>query len=268
MDKTESPLVTIVIPVYKSVPDAFELFAIKRCFEILGNYAFTIVTHAELDLKYFIEVFKKHNIKFQVSFFDKNYFQDTDGYNKLMVDPNFYKKFINYKYILIYQLDAFVFSDQLLQWCDKGYDYIGAPWLNVNWVNRKAIEDKLPFIARFPWLFKLFMGKDGMVGNGGFSLRKVDSHIKYAETYSKDFDSLHFNEDIFWGKYVAAIEKDFKIPLLIEAIAFSIESDPAKGLRLLNDELPFGCHAWYKNEITFWIKVFHKNGINITALKT
>ena len=31
--------------------------------------------------------------------------------------------------MLIYQLDAYVFKDELLNWANKGYDYIGAPWL-------------------------------------------------------------------------------------------------------------------------------------------
>ena len=31
--------------------------------------------------------------------------------------------------MLIYQLDAFVFQDDLAYWCQQNYDYIGAPWL-------------------------------------------------------------------------------------------------------------------------------------------
>ncbi len=43
-----------------------------------------------------------------------------------MMDNTFYKQFLNYEYILIYQLDAFVFKDEL-NYCSQGIDYVGAP---------------------------------------------------------------------------------------------------------------------------------------------
>ena len=187
---------------------------------------------------------------------------EINGYNQLMVSPFFYEAFSGFQYLLIYQLDAFVFSDKLLTWCEKGFDYIGSPWLNIKWINRKEINRKLPFFTRSPFLFKLFKGKDGLVGNGGFSLRKIDSHIKFAKAYSVIFPSLQFNEDIFWGKYIAAKEISFKIPLLTEALSFSIENDPINAFTLLNYELPFGCHAPYKNEKNSWDIIFNKAGIN------
>ena len=185
-----------------------------------------------------------------------------------MVSPAFYEAFSAFKYLLVYQLDAFVFSDQLIEWCGKKYDYIGAPWLNVKWINKKEINKKLPLFTTITYLFKLLKGKDGLVGNGGFSLRKISSHLKFAKVYSSIFSSLNFNEDLFWGKYVAANERDFKIPLINEALSFSIENDPAGAFKILDNELPFGCHAWYKHDISFWKKIFITNGINITELRT
>lgn len=85
-------------------------------------------------------------------FFHENYFKSIDGYNKLMLSPSFYKAFSNYEYILIYQLDAWVFKDELQHWCNQKYDYIGAPIYQ----NNKLIG----------------------IGNGGFSLRKVDYCLK------------------------------------------------------------------------------------------
>ena len=35
--------------------------------------------------------------------------------------------FLEYQYMLIYQLDAFVFEDKLDYFCELGYDYIGIP---------------------------------------------------------------------------------------------------------------------------------------------
>ncbi|MCK5681152.1 hypothetical protein KAI46_10130 [bacterium] len=53
-----------------------------------------------------------------------------EAYNKLLVFPGFWDAFPSFEYMLIAQLDAFVFRDNLDEWCRKGYAYIGAPWLN------------------------------------------------------------------------------------------------------------------------------------------
>jgi hypothetical protein len=63
-----------------------------------------------------------------VESFPKRYFENIEGYNELLLSASFYERFLDTKYILIYQLDAFVFKDELQEWCDKGYDYI-APWI-------------------------------------------------------------------------------------------------------------------------------------------
>jgi hypothetical protein len=259
--------VTIGIPLYTNTVSSLELFSFIQCCKILGRYPFTIVTFKELDISLYTDKLKEYNIHYEVKYFDRSLFKDVNGYNQLMVSPAFYQSLSAFKFLLIYQLDAFVFSDQLTEWCAKGYDYIGAPWLNVKWIKKNEINKKLPFFAQIPYLFKLLKGKDGLVGNGGFSLRKISSHIKFAKVYSSVFSSLNFNEDLFWGKYVAANEIDFKIPLLQEALSFSIENDPAVGFALLTNELPFGCHAWYKNDEKIWQMIFKKAGIDISRLQ-
>ena len=75
-----------------------------------------------------------------------------------MLSSEFYRRFSKFEYILIYQLDAFVFKDQLNYWCKKGYDYIGAPWFEGFHLTKTGVN---------------IIG----VGNGGFSLRRVKTHI-------------------------------------------------------------------------------------------
>ncbi len=65
-----------------------------------------------------------------------------------MLSPTFYDAFQAYRYVLIYQLDALVFSDRLTEWCEMDWDYVGAPWLKC---------------ADSPWVGA------SRVGNGGFS---------------------------------------------------------------------------------------------------
>src|SRR4029079_3572600 len=82
-------------------------------------------------------------------------------YNRLMNIPYFYRHFLEYDYILIYQLDTFVFENNLEEWCNMNIDYVGAPWINSTWVNN--LKKKISWIDKFIY----------PVGNGGLSLRKV-----------------------------------------------------------------------------------------------
>ncbi|MEJ0030734.1 MAG: DUF5672 family protein [Bacteroidota bacterium] len=59
--------------------------------------------------------------------FAPKFFSGIAGYNRLMIDSNFYRAFLDYDYILLHHTDAFVFGTDLSQWEDKGYDNIGGP---------------------------------------------------------------------------------------------------------------------------------------------
>src|SRR5205085_10271363 len=97
--------------------------------------------------------------------FSARYFGDRVGYNRLLVSEQFYRAFADYEYILIYQLDCLVFSNNLDEWCRRGWDYVGAPWFK-SWHPRQcaSLEASEDPIDRL-----------GTVGNGGFSLRHVDN---------------------------------------------------------------------------------------------
>ena len=251
--------VCIVVPIYKSNLNGLEKISLSRVFEVLGRYPIYIIKPESLDLSFMQQQY--HDIMFES--FDDNYFRGISAYNRLMLSNDFYSRFTDYKYILIYQLDAYVFSDSLEEWCAKDYDYIGAPWL------RKPIYN-YPIISQWMSICyhtKIIMGscsKQSLynkVGNGGLSLRKVDSHIRFlaehkelVEYYINQKRHHLYNEDVFW----ATEPKDFKYPLASEAVFFAFDKYPRYCYKLTKGVLPFGCHAWYKGKMrSFW-----KNIIN------
>lgn len=165
------------------------------------------------------------------------------GYNQLLVSHGFYRFFDAYDYILIYQLDCLVFSPDLLSWCDKGWDYVGAPWTKDYW--RQPEE-----------------GWHG-VGNGGLSLRKVSSCLevlrhndtaKHLEEFRSEsgLGYQHEHEDLFWSWIAKKIRPDFLIPGPEEAIRFAIECHPSATYALTGKQLPFGCHNWVNYEPDWW----------------
>ena len=112
--------------------------------------------------------------------FDDAFFTDIHAYNTLMLSPEFYERFTAYRYILIAQLDTYIFRDELQAWCARGYDYVGAPWI-VRDIYRHPLMRLCSAIKK---RYCEATGKPNSqvtgnkVGNGGLSLRKVESHLR------------------------------------------------------------------------------------------
>jgi len=271
-------LCCIIIPVYKNKLSEYEIISLKRCCTILRKYTIIFVTHNRLDCIAYNVICDENNVSYRYEYFNKKYFSNVSCYNALLLTKSFYTRFIDYEYMLIYQLDAYVFKDELEYWCRRGYDYIGAPWLNLN--KSKTIPE-----------FDI-----QAIGNGGFSLRNIKKFIAlhnkrmstmrffhflyYREIPFKSFEDFLFfiprlflriillslkfifhkqheleNEDVKWSKL---IQKKGIFPSIMEAIKFSFENYPEYLYQLNNEELPFGCHDWYK----YYNFLFFKNILN------
>ncbi|MGN6552391.1 MAG: DUF5672 family protein, partial [Verrucomicrobiota bacterium] len=94
---------------------------------------------------------------FRVKRFSTKFFGSAAAHNHLTYAPLFYKAFADYEYIFFYHLDSLVFRDDLNHWCELDLDYIGPPWIRS---------------ADSPWV------TNPRVGNGGFTLLKVESALK------------------------------------------------------------------------------------------
>ena len=164
--------IATVTPIYKEHQTAEEEISLRHLKHHLESYnTFAIVPSGLQNVPSFLEIKE----------FPRKYFQSTHSYNKLMLSKQFYQSFANFDYILIYQLDCLVFSDQLYAWCEKGYDYIGAPFF------RNYDDNGTPLFKNNE------TPKDGLccVGNGGFSLRKVSTFLKVLSSSEYEIDP-HF----------------------------------------------------------------------------
>jgi hypothetical protein len=162
-------LVAVVVPLpnrKELTPD--ERVSLRHLLHFLGRYDKYLVIPESLGVDY---------PGFLIKRFSNSFFGSLAAHNRLMLSLRFYEAFRNYKYILIYHPDALVFSDQLLQWCETDLDYIGAPWLNCN---------------DSPWV------KTPRVGNGGFSLRKVESFLQVLRSPVYAVDPAIYWQT-FWG---------------------------------------------------------------------
>lgn len=278
MDKKE---ICVVVPIYKAAIDSDEAKSLTQALKIFSNYSIIFSHPKSLDLTNFLracEGFK--NCSF-MSFDDKN-FIGVRSYSNLLCQREFYEKFSQFRFMLIYQLDAYAFADELQHWCEKGFDYIGAPWFK-NFDQSGKETEFLPY-----------------AGNGGFSLRNVqkilqvmDRDLSFAEflkfrkilrkyrtkSYKKILSPLQLFlsfflgkrkfhqvveiysrlysipfEDYFFAQILREIFPDFRSATYQEAIAFSFEVQPEKLFELNGNKLPFGCHAWQKYSPKFFEK--------------
>lgn len=238
----------IVVPVYKPIMSELEHISFQQCIRVLGKYPIYLIAPKNLNLSFYTDMGQVSIIRFE----DDN-FLSLEAYSHLCMKQDFYKAFEQYDYMLIYQLDAFVFSDRLMEFCDKGYDFIGAPAPKTYW------ED-LPF----------------QVGNGGFSLRKISSFIDITNhiedivsAFRRDFgdsviDSCFKMEDCVFAYCGYKDDICFCTPRMEDAFYFSVEFNINGVYEGINKSLPFGCHRWDRNKFDIWWPIIKSYGYDLS----
>lgn len=266
VSQNPSKLVAVIVPLSNRVElTQDEEISLRHLMHFLGRYDKYLVIPPDLNVNF---------PGFRNKSFPDRFFGSAAAHCQLLLSSLFYEAFNDYKFILIYHLDALVFSDQLSFWCEKGYDYVGPPWVKL---------DHAPY-AGMP----IFEGK---VGNGGFSLRKIDSFLKVinsevlyeepSDYWKQNYASKplltrwlnlpkrflkHYrrwnnvkleiarfphNEDCFWVNRATHYYPDFKIPSVDTALHFGFEYAPDVCFEKIGT-MPFGCHAWPIYDRAFW----------------
>lgn len=247
--------VIITIPIHKSSLSHYETISFRQCFSIFFRRKIYLIAPVDLDIAEYVKLIPDINV-IRVN---SKWLSSIEMYNKFKLSNYFYSLFESYEYILTYELDSFVFRDELDYWVEQDFDYIGAPWF-------EGFSEDDTYI---------FNG----VGNSGFSLRNVKKMQEILSDYKTPFyepnklkkyiknvygfinflidkenyflqNSKGFNEDSII--YSLRQKKNIKIPNESIALKFSFEVHPSYLYKLNNFQLPMGCHGWEKYEKTFW----------------
>jgi len=255
--------IVIVIPVYKNDLTELEWQTISNNIQQLRNYPIHIICPESISEK----TVSSFPSEIRVSRFKDHYFGSLEGYNKLLRSSFFYSHFVDHEYLLIVQSDAFIFHNDLDLFCNKDYDYWGAPWIDYELINYKFLRTVLPLFHKSRYLrpFRNIFGKKYLVGNGGLSLRKVATHLQITtkfdgliREFEKDYNkwieggATSMMEDVFWTLFVPRFYPKYKVAPWKEAVNFSFEMNPRKAFQLNGNKLPFGCHAFAKVDPDFY----------------
>ena len=244
------PSVVVVIPVYKSELSKGEEMSLRQCMRVLGNYPVKLVKPASLDVSNIQTMFPS----IELVNLDDAYFTGIAAYNRLMISIDFYKLFSAFEYMLIYQLDAYIFHDGLPDWCAKGIDYVGAPSLHMPEFDSLGSADYQRFADA--------MSTNRVVLNGGLSLRRIPAMIRYLKIYNAVYPAWVGNEDMLFSQEATRLipMKIFlKTPSWREALGFAFEKSPAATYEITQHKLPFGCHAWERYDPQFWYEFISEN---------
>ncbi len=259
----------IVIPIHNATPSTDELSSFTQCFKILGSHPIYVVAPNHLDLG----SYKAYVPEFKTIYIDPSWQSDLFKYNQLKISLYFYDLFKDYEYLLTYELDAFVFRDELIYWCEQKFDYIGAPWFeglaepisnNVVGIGNSGfslrnIQSSLRILKRIAFLKRLrsFWFKSRLQSivrfNFVISFLKRSCRIKSIDNINQLLLPTQMNEDFYWSKLISEAFGDYKLASVEQACIFSFDANPSY-LYKRNGKLPFGCHAWGKYEPDFWMQ--------------
>lgn len=238
---------TIVVPVYKKYLNEQERISLRQLKRILGRYPIVFVAPESLTVDY-----GDLSSDVRIQRFPDVCFSSIINYSRMLMSCGFYEKFLSSEYILIYQLDAFVFSDRLDEFCKMDYDYIGAP------------------IPRICW-----SGMPGRVGNGGVSLRRVRSMLRLLSEHGEmrlpeTFASRWYYraEDAILSYWLSIDKASYQLPPVNVAADFALDQDVQHRFARLNEErLPFACHGWQRATFPVWRRFIEAQGHDLSYNK-
>ena len=257
----------IIITIYKETLDCVEEISLKRLRKVLiddkmnvgvwhemKDYSSVYLVCPEgLDTSAYEKIYNVGDpeIDLKKIEFEPGYFKSTATYSQLCISYDFYDRFSEYEYMLIYQLDCYLFEDKIKEWCDKGYDYIGGPILSTD-CGWDTVKNSRKGKKWTPY-----------VGNGGFSLRKIETFKDITDPNGELRRKYHLTDDvlskvIFEDKYFCNDLYNFyelDIPGWIEATNFAVDMsvDVIYDYFKLNTK-PMGIHSVDKN-IRWWKKI-------------
>lgn len=238
----------IVIPIYKEKLDCIEKLSLTQLWNIIAGKHYHIYfvrpNIENFDMTEYYNLMPGWGDNVLEEAFDKKYFENTSTYSQLCISYGFYNSFSDYKYMYIFQLDCLLFEDKLEYFCDLDYDYIGAPILSTDCGWPTVVNGKYTPI----------------VGNGGFSLRKISTFKeitdingefrKYYNITDKQLSGIVFEDNYF----CVTVYKYYHFDIAPLNVALEFAWDMSVDVlwdKYKIQKFPMCAHAWNKN-IRFW----------------
>ena len=288
MRKDQKLKPSVCIPIYKSELNEFEIISIKsHIFKLKAHDIFLLVPKSKKDE--IILNLSNNNIPdslYRLHEVNDYCLDGYEHYNYLLLSPSFYKFYESYSHILIAQMDAYTFSDRLIEWCKSELDYIGAPCFQYKnyWTNKlffcgvggfslRSIDKTLKVLEKNPTIFKYqdlkrYLKESNLKGKIVLYFKYIITKILKKDRLKRDikihrFTSRFFNlfiflnEDVSYAYYLPKYFNSFKVGNYIQSSNFCIDWNVNVLLKQISSAVPFGAHAWFTYPENFkeWKKI-------------
>jgi hypothetical protein len=263
----------IIIPIHKNFNELTkgEKTSLKRTLDVFKEEDIFLIISESLDILNF-QFELTQNLNFTI--IPEVHFRDINSYSKLLMSSYFYSLFKKYKWMLICQLDTYIFRNELFYFTNRNdYFFIGAPVIDSDlkdWPKRSWVGNGGLSLRRIDICFEISLKLENLktelkvspssliMSNSLFSslLRMVMGKIhkvKFNKFLLRYFLDYQVNEDIFWCLWVPSFYTKFKSSDINTAAKFSFEKFSSDMYNSIH-QLPMGCHAWEKYNPEFWEK--------------
>ena len=95
----------------------------RRCGLVLSKHQICIVHPSGLNIDAYLSLIPQAKLVHV----PPAWMESKRAYNRMLINSNFFRIFDAYTHLLIHEPDALVVSDCLTDWCEAGFDFIGAP---------------------------------------------------------------------------------------------------------------------------------------------
>jgi hypothetical protein len=268
----QEPLVVVVI-VHRPDPSPAEQASLLQLMAVLGHRPILLLHPRGLDPR----AYRRLAPALRCRAVAPRHLASYQAFARFKHSLGLYWSLRRYRFILFYELDAWIFRDDLDTWMASGYDNIGAPWF-AGWYPQPGEPLRLQG-----------------AGNGGFCLRRTSAclrvllsfvyleplseviprrlalprsgdptwlrwlrnglsalaHLSVANNTFFLFDNWNGPEDLFWAQLVPRAHPWFRNAPAEVAARFSFEVHPDL-LYARFGALPTGCHKWPTFYQGFW----------------
>ena len=258
---SKEPAVVLVFA-HKAAPDERERLALAQCRRVLGGHPIRLVCPEGLD----ISAYRAVDPQIVPDFIPARWLSSVRSYNRLKVLPWLYRRYAAFEYMLTHELDAFVFRDELLEWCRQGWDYVGAPWFAgfyrctassppIDGGNSGFSLRRIGSVLRVCGTLRYQRPVGRVLADwwtGRFALRKTLNDLSRGNNFFGPLNDYRDNEDLFWSRLVPGRFPWFRMAPYEVARRFAFESNPRRLYAECGGRLPFGCHKWAEVDPDFW----------------
>ena len=163
----KNPSMVVLVPTHLEQLDDRQSSVLLHNLTVLRRFDCEVLLPEHCNPQWFETFFASHGLAARVRLVSSGYFGGPREVNRMGMDPEFYRNFLGYDYLLVCHLDAWVYHDNFEPWLNRGFDFIGAPLFLPESQDAHFKKRMAPFGA-----------------NGGLSLRRVAKMVEVLEAFN------------------------------------------------------------------------------------